>query len=203
MLDFKKTYVDSMAELTRLQTKKANLEADLADTDNEIEATTQIANAAASVIGEPPVPTLTSDWWINADAETLQAAGISIAVKAVIDSETDASFTAPMVRDALAKRGWDWGKYVNPLSTLHTVLKRLAEGGAINRTGDGRYRSSRERYGLKRGLLGVRLIDPEPPTLARVSTRISPKDAASLPMPKTAAPTSLFGLTGNLPEEKK
>jgi hypothetical protein len=143
--DYQAMYEDAKAELARLQTFKANHETKLVEIDSQIEAATRIANAAAAVIGEQPVASIDSDWLANADAAALHAAGISVAAKAVIDSEPDADLTAPMVRDALQTRGWNWERYSNPLSTLHTVLKRLAESGVINRGGDGKYFSTKRR----------------------------------------------------------
>jgi hypothetical protein len=171
--DYKKTYADAIAELTRLQAQKANHETALLEIETQIEATTRIANAAAAMAGELPVASLDSDLWA-ADADTLHAAGISVATKAAVDSEPNVDLNAKKVKDILEDRGWDWSKYVNPLSTLHTTLKRLADSGAIKPTGDGKYYSTKRRVGVV-----VSEGGPAAP---------SPRGAASLPMPKTQPP---------------
>jgi hypothetical protein len=152
--DYLAMYQEAKAELERLQIFKANHETKLVEVEHEIEAATRIANAAAAIIGADPVASLDSAWVVNADAATLRAAGISVASKAMIDSDPDSDFTAKLVKEALEKRGWDWKNYANPLSTLHTVLKRLGDSGAIKSDGDGKYYSTRrrERHGLLKPL---------------------------------------------------
>jgi len=132
-IDYNRMFSEAKAELAKLQVIKQNLESELADVDSKIGAMTKTYNAIAPIVGQHPLPTI-KDALIHAGIEALKAAGISIAVRSVVDSSPQEFFTAAMIRDRLAEKGWNWGEYVNPLATVHTVLVRLAESGAIKET---------------------------------------------------------------------
>ncbi len=138
-LDYKQMFADARAELQHLQASKANVEELLGKINAKIEAMTKTYNAIAPLLDEQPIPSV-ADAVVFPDIEALKAAGISVAVKSVLDSATTENFTPAEVRDRLAKQGWDWGRYANPLATVHTVLVRLAESKAVkeDRTPEGR-----------------------------------------------------------------
>jgi len=151
-------FQDAKKELEALQTAKANLESQLDGLNSKIDAMTKTYNAIAPLVGQQPIPTF-KDFSINAGIEVLRAAGISVAVHSVIESSPQEIFTAASVRDRLAQQGWNWGDYVNPLATVHTVLVRLAESGAIKETTkDGRraFHSTNRLEPLARPLPRVR-----------------------------------------------
>ena len=128
-LDYQRMLADTKTELQSLQTAKANLETQLTSVNARIDAMTKTYNAIAPLLGEQPIPGI-MDTLINAGLEVLMTAGISVAVRSVLDAAPHESFTAAIMRDRLAAQGWDWGKYTNPLSTVHTVLVRLVESKA-------------------------------------------------------------------------
>jgi hypothetical protein len=137
--DYARIFSDVKDELQSLQDQKVILETDLADLNAKVEAMTKTYNALAPLIGETPIPG--PDDWLATDnplnLETLKAAGITAAVRAVIEAvpcEHGAvkGMTVAMVRDRLQDIGWDWERYTNPLATVNTVLKRLSDNGAID-----------------------------------------------------------------------
>ncbi len=125
-MDYPKLFAEAKEALQKLHGEKANIENQLESLNGQIEAMTATVNAIAPLVGERPIPTL-KDTLINAGIDVLRAAGISVAVRAVMDAQPDKTFTAPTIRDLLQNQGWDWAGYANPLSTIHTVLKRLTE----------------------------------------------------------------------------
>jgi hypothetical protein len=128
-IDYQRMFGQAAAELEKLQAAKHNLENQLSEVNAQIDAMTKTYNAIAPLVGEQVIPTI-ADIAVSAGIEVLKAAGISVAVRSLLDMHVSEDFTAAMVRDRLATKGWDWEKYVNPLSTVHTVLVRLAESGA-------------------------------------------------------------------------
>jgi len=132
-------FADARAELQLRQAQKANVEALLGEINAKIEAMTKTYNAIAPLVDEQPISSV-ADAVLFPDIEALKAAGISVAAKFILDSAATENFTPAEVRDRLAKQGWDWGKYTNPLATVHTVLVRLAESKAVkeDRTPEGR-----------------------------------------------------------------
>jgi len=146
---YKEMFCKANEELEKLQVDKANVETELASLSAQIEAMTKTVNAIAPLIGEPTIPQA-GDLFPPVGSAWLKAAGISVATQYVIDCETGKSFSATDIRNELERLGWDWSKYKNPLSTIHTVLKRLADADAIKRVvgvlePTGRYSSKRPR----------------------------------------------------------
>jgi len=136
-IDYKKIFAAVKVELEALQEKKVVIETDLDDLNARVEAMTKTYNALAPLIGETPIPD-PSGWLpvTGLNIETLKAAGITAAVRAVIESvpmEHDEikGMTATMMRDRLQEIGWDWSTYTNPLATVSTVLKRLSDKDVI------------------------------------------------------------------------
>jgi hypothetical protein len=128
--DYKKMLFDAKAELEKLHTAKANIEDHLAQLNAKISALTQTVNVIAPLVGEPTIPMLDDQF---APLAFERAAGITMAVRTLFERYRDRAFTATNVREELEKHGWDWTNYVNPLSTIHTVLKRLEEAKTIKR----------------------------------------------------------------------
>lgn len=126
-LDYKQLFAQVKAELARIHNKTANLENELASAVSEKEAMEATYNALAPLVGEATLPTLKT-LSTNLDIEVLKAAGISVAVRAILDADPDEDFTAAAVRDRLAEMGWDWEHYKNPQATVYTTLVRLAAG---------------------------------------------------------------------------
>ena len=137
-IDYKQIFSAVKAELEGLQERKIVIETDLGDLNARVDAMTKTYNALAPLIGETPLPD-PNDWLPEPglNIETLKAAGITAAVRAVIEAVpcehgVVKGMTAGMVRDRLQEIGWDWDRYTNPLATVNTVLKRLSDSGAID-----------------------------------------------------------------------
>jgi hypothetical protein len=132
-LDYKRMFEEAKEELETLHAEKSNLEGALSKIEFRIDAATKVYNAVAPMVGQPSIPTL-KDAAISTNITGLKAAGISVAVRSVLDASPQKDFTSSMVRDGLGERGWDWEKYSNALSTIQTVLVRLVESGAAKET---------------------------------------------------------------------
>jgi hypothetical protein len=124
-IDYKQLFADVKADLQRINNKEANLENDLAAVAAERQAMETTYNAIAGLVGEDPLPTL-KNATPTVGIEVLQAAGISVALRAVLDASPNEDFTAATARDRLAEMGWDWGRYTNAQATVYTTLVRLA-----------------------------------------------------------------------------
>jgi hypothetical protein len=130
--NYKEMFEAAKDELKRLHEQRANVEAHLEQLNSKVEAMSKTYNAIAPLVGERSIPTVT-DRFIPADIDALRVAGISVAVRYVLDNAPADDFTAALVRDVLRDKGWDWTNYVNPLSTVHTVLTRLVASDAAKR----------------------------------------------------------------------
>jgi hypothetical protein len=133
-LDYNKMFSEAQAELQHLQAAKTNLEEKLDEVVKKINAMTRTYNAIAPLVGKYCIPEI-SDRIVPPGIEALKAAGISVAVKAVLEQFPNENFTAATLRDRLGDKGWDWSIYSNPLSTVHTTLVRLVTAGVAK---DGR-----------------------------------------------------------------
>jgi len=146
-LDYKELFEQIKAHLAGIRRTETNLEEALAKKVSEREALEATYNAIAPLVGEEPLPTVKS-LRPNIQMDVLKAAGMSVAVRALIDAFPNENFTASVVRDRLAEQGWSWEKYINPQATVYTTLVRLAAGGAVKETiVDGKkafYSSTRE-----------------------------------------------------------
>jgi hypothetical protein len=52
-------------------------------------------------------------------------------VRNVLRNVPSQALTAKKVRDLLRSAGFDLSSYTNPLASIHTILKRLAERGEV------------------------------------------------------------------------
>jgi len=77
----------------------------------------------------------------DTDAPTgLASEGLTDSCRAVLRS-AGKPLSAQEVKERLDGRGFDWSRYSNPASALHTVLKRLAtRGQAVAAESDGKLR---------------------------------------------------------------
>ena len=57
--------------------------------------------------------------------------GFTDSVRQVLRNAPSQAFTAKQVRDLLRGAGFDLSSYTNPLASIHTILKRLAERGEV------------------------------------------------------------------------
>src|ERR1700721_129817 len=128
-LCYKENFAEVKAELARNHNKEDNLVYGLAAVVFEREAMQTTYNAIAPLVGESPLPTLKSVPK-NLEIEVLQAAGISVAIRAFLDAFPDETFTASAIRDRLGEQGWNWDRYTNPQATVYTTLVRLAAAPA-------------------------------------------------------------------------
>src|ERR1700730_9975685 len=100
-----------------IKTLRASIKAaenDLAQQNITLDALVQTHNALAPMVGKEPIKTGKA---IDASVEAITSAGISHAVRQILDANQLETFTAAVMRDRLAAQGWDWSKYVNPLAT--------------------------------------------------------------------------------------
>ncbi len=58
--------------------------------------------------------------------------GFTDSVRNVLRNAPSQALTAKMVRDLLRGAGFDLSSYTNPLASIHTILKRLAERGEVD-----------------------------------------------------------------------
>jgi hypothetical protein len=130
-LDYKRMFTEAKTELESLHVQRANLDESLATVLAEIDVATKIYNTVAPIVGEPTIPSVKDTLLPALSTEALKTAGISVAVRSILDYSPKDNFTAATVRDALASKGWDWDKYKNPLATVHTVLVRLVEQSKV------------------------------------------------------------------------
>jgi hypothetical protein len=71
--------------------------------------------------------------------------GFTDSVRNVLRNVPSQALTAKQVRDLLRGAGFDLSSYTNPLASIHTILKRLAERGEVEvseSNGEVRYRWS-------------------------------------------------------------
>jgi hypothetical protein len=63
--------------------------------------------------------------------------GLTDAIRAIFSIWQEESFDAADIKDLLDARAFDWSSYSQPLSAIHTVLKRLAENGTLSSEAEG------------------------------------------------------------------
>ena len=105
--DYRRALDAAVREYEKLSAERAELDGRLAQLKHSIAALTKLCGY------EPTVPL-----------------GLTDACRLVLRNAVT-PLTALEVRDRLAAIGVDLGKYSNPLASIHTVLKRMHEGGEI------------------------------------------------------------------------
>jgi hypothetical protein len=118
--DYKRTFDKLKEDIAHLDRSRINVEDQLSKLIIQRDALVQ------PILGEELIVVENA---VNASIEAISSAGISPAVRMILDGYPHESFTAATMRDRLAQRGWDWSKYINPLATVHSVLVRLAKAG--------------------------------------------------------------------------
>lgn len=124
-LDFKRMFAEAQTAIRSVNADIANLEEELANKITERERVAKIYNAIAPTVNQPRIPTIADAKMPPPQIELIQDAGISVAIRAVLDAYPDENFTAAQMRDRLEKHQWSWEDYKNPLSSVHTTLVRL------------------------------------------------------------------------------
>ena len=136
-IDFERLFESAKAALKDFDVKIANKEEEVEELRIERDAVAKIYNAVAPLQGAQRIPTI-SDASTTPSVELVQTAGISVAIRSILDFYKDENFTASQMRDRLEKHGWDWSDYKNPLSTVHTTLVRLVPDSARDTVQDGK-----------------------------------------------------------------
>lgn len=124
--DYKSSFENAKAELERVQKHKLALGQELEQCDKQIAALIQTMRAMAPLVGEeaPELPV--------SDAEMISG-GMTDCVRAILKKAAE-PLTASEIRESLEAIGFDMNSYSNPLATIHTVLRRLAESGEVETT---------------------------------------------------------------------
>jgi hypothetical protein len=154
-IDFAEWYANAKSELEQVQQHRADLQGQLAEDDKKIAALTNTINALAPMVGEEPM----------APSDTCSS-GITDRIRGILVQAAE-PLSPPQIRDLLEAAGCDLKSYSNPLSTIHTVLRRLAEGEEIKEKHlklDGKkYRAFIGAAGQGRGkFMGVAVVRRKP-----------------------------------------
>jgi Fe2+ or Zn2+ uptake regulation protein len=133
-MDWKTVYQDAKEEFERLQQDRKKLEDSLALLDPRIEALATTMRALAPIIGEE----LPEGVLVRAAKEPGRDRDTTKSIRMVLGMATK-ELSAREISDRLAAAGWRIEDYSNPLSTIHTVLKRLVKYGEVKEvsTSDG------------------------------------------------------------------
>jgi hypothetical protein len=107
-----------LAELKALEVEKQRL-------DECIDALRQSARLLDAIYGAP------AEAFEPLLDETFANSGITDAVRKVFASRTEERLSPTTVRDCLVAGGFDLNGRPNPMATIHTVLKRLVNGGEL------------------------------------------------------------------------
>lgn len=150
---------NSELELASLMEKRAELDRKIESVRQAIEVLEPVYRATPTTHEDATI------WQIVQDIDDIQNVGITEAIKKVLMAHPDVLFAPTTVRDALAAAKFTI-KGDNPMASVHQVLKRLTARDnthffAVETNGQTAYKYSR----LRRGLLGIRLIDKEEPPL--------------------------------------
>jgi hypothetical protein len=123
-IDFQTWYREARAELENLQREKAELERSVEEREKQIAVLARTVNFLAPLVGEQPAPA--------GDAEGAQA-GMTGSIREILKNAPE-PLTASEIRDSLESLGFDMKSYSNPLATIHTVLRRLADANEVETT---------------------------------------------------------------------
>jgi hypothetical protein len=128
---FRAIYDNATAQIKTLQEEREKTERHLEEISRQLEAWIQTANAAAPMVGEEQVSTPSA--LVNAGAEIMKEAGITATVRMILRNNQNGHFSPPAIRERIKTEGWDLEKtYTNPLSVIHTVLRRMVDSGEIS-----------------------------------------------------------------------
>lgn len=122
-IEFQAWYREARVELEKLQREKGELERAVEDHEKQIAVLTRTVNFLAQMVGEPAVPAVEPD----------TQPGMTGSIREILKKAPE-PLTASEIRDALESLGFDMKSYSNPLATVHTVLRRLAEADEVETT---------------------------------------------------------------------
>lgn len=115
-IDYAAWFASAKDELAQIQEHRTELQRQAAEDDKKIAALTKTLQALAPLAGEEtPVSAENS------------ASGITDRIRSILRQSGD-PLTPSQIRDLLEEAGCDMKSYSNPLSTIHTVLRRLVDG---------------------------------------------------------------------------
>ncbi len=115
-MDYRALYETTKNEIQKLEAEKIELQLAIAERDKQIAALIQTMHAIAPLIGETPPES--------------PAGGMTDSIRKLM-AEAGHPLTASEIRDRLEAMGFDMKSYSNPLATIHTVLRRLADSGEV------------------------------------------------------------------------
>jgi len=141
-IDFQSWYENAKADLAALQSEKAELESALEDREKRIAMLERTVNFLAPMVGEEPAP-----------AVAAENAGMTGSIREILKKSPE-PLTASEIREGLEKLGFDMKSYSNPLATIHTVLRRLAEAEEVETT----HASPGKRYAVPMKFKGVSFL---------------------------------------------
>lgn len=122
-VDFPSWYENAKAELEKLRGEQEQLERELEDREQRMAVLERTVNFLAPLVGEVP----------ERAAPEGTNAGMTDSIREILRKSPE-PLTASEIRDALERLGFDMKSYSNPLATIHTVLRRLAEADEVETT---------------------------------------------------------------------
>lgn len=127
-LDYTELLESAKKELTDLQQLRNDIELQKADVDAKILGLSRTIIALAPVTG----PEEERKWlaFLNQIGTVPAEVGITEMIRTAIKGAKD-PLAAGEVKTQLEANGWDFSRYSNALSTIHTILKRLHEAGEL------------------------------------------------------------------------
>jgi len=140
-VNFQSWYENAKAELEKLEGEKAELEAALEAREKQIAALERTVNFLAPMVGQEAVPV------------AAESTGMTGSIREILKKSPE-PLTASEIRDGLEKLGFDMKSYSNPLATIHTVLRRLAEAEEVETT----HASPGKRYAVPLKFRGVSFL---------------------------------------------
>ena len=123
-IDFPSWYEYAKAELQKLQGERGELERQLENHEQRIAVLERTVNFLAPLAGEEPVRPAIPE---GANA------GMTDSIREILRKSPE-PLTASEIREGLERLGFDMKSYSNPLATIHTVLRRLAEADEVETT---------------------------------------------------------------------
>lgn len=119
-IDYPAWFAEAKSELQVLQQHREELQRQLAETDKKMSSLAKTLSALAPLAGEEPPPSPPDPG----------SGGITDRIRSIL-RQSGEPLSPVQIRDLLEEAGCDLNGYVNPLSTIHTVLRRLLEGREI------------------------------------------------------------------------
>lgn len=163
------------AEFRELLKKRSEIDARLGQLKGTIEALTNLGEASQSTKQAP----LFVQEKFQQGIELIHAdeMGITDSIRAII-RDAKLPMTAPQIRDALVRSGYDVERYASPLTVIHNTIKRMDKQGEVSavQAPDGEFVGwlFRRKPAFKVGQGGVVIAPPNPSGLPGISVRKPP-----------------------------